>query len=117
MTAIALYAALKFWLPMVTAFILICKGYTSGVNKLTTWADKLLNNHLSHIQTATEATAATMLTHAAKSALLLEEIRTDGSAAALSVAQVATNLKDAERRSTERQTEILRDLAILKDRQ
>ena len=57
MTAPDVYAALKFWLPMVTAFGLIIRAYHSAAGGITSWADKLLNNHLSHIQAGTERTA------------------------------------------------------------
>jgi hypothetical protein len=57
MTAIALYAAVKFWLPLLTAFGLVIKAYGSTKRGITAWADTLMNNHLSHIQAATEETA------------------------------------------------------------
>jgi hypothetical protein len=92
MTAPDVYAALKFWLPMVTAFGLIIKAYHSAAGGITSWADKLLNNHLSHIQAATEKTAA-----------LLEQSQKE---------QKAYQEKDALV-----QHDITTSLAILKDRQ
>lgn len=60
MTLAVFYAALKFWLPIITAFTMVYKAYGSAKTGITAWADKLLNNHLSHIQSATEETANLM---------------------------------------------------------
>jgi hypothetical protein len=51
-----LYIELKFWLPVVTAFTIVVKAYLGGKGKISDWADQLLNNHLSHIETATTST-------------------------------------------------------------
>jgi hypothetical protein len=92
MTAIAFYAALKFWLPMVTAFVLVIKAYRTLSSGVTTWADKLLNNHLSHIQTATEATATLL-------------------------AQSHKDQQEYQKKDAETQQSIITSLEILKDRQ
>lgn len=50
------YDILKFWLPIVSAFGLVIKAYTSTKVSVTTFAEKLLNNHLSGIEKATTST-------------------------------------------------------------
>lgn len=55
-TGIEVYAALKFWLPLATAFTLVYKAYTSAKKNIGEWAHTLLNNHLAHVQDATEQT-------------------------------------------------------------
>jgi hypothetical protein len=87
MTALAFYAALKFWLPMLTAFGLVIKAYKSAKVGVTAWADALLNNHLAHIQAATEATAS-----------LLREAQ------------------EYQRKDAETQRQIITSLEVLKDR-
>jgi len=91
MTAPDIYAAIKFWLPMVTAFGLIIKAYHSATTGITSWADKLLNNHLSHIQAATERTAT-----------LLE--------------QAQREQKEYQAKDAEVQQGIVTSLEVLKDR-
>lgn len=66
MTGIALYAALKFWLPIVTFFGLLIKAYKTAKGGIQQFADSLLGNHLHTIQENTGKTAA-----------LLEEVRDD----------------------------------------
>lgn len=53
---ISFYAGLKFWLPLASAFALIIKAYGTAKKNVSEWADKLLNNHLTHIEAATGAT-------------------------------------------------------------
>ena len=50
------YEAVKYWGPLAGAFLMVYRGYKKAGAKLTEWADKLLNNHLHHIQEATQAT-------------------------------------------------------------
>jgi hypothetical protein len=54
----ALYHEVKFWLPMITTFGIVVKAYLSGKAGVSAWADKLLNNHLAGIETATQSTEA-----------------------------------------------------------
>jgi hypothetical protein len=116
MTALAFYAALKFWLPMLTAFTFIYKGFKAAGKGLTLWADKLLNNHLSHIQTNTEDTALVMRQFSEAAIGLLEEIRNDGKAAAVAVKQVQTDLKEAQDKGNDRFHTIAQDITIIKER-
>lgn len=116
MTALAFYAALKFWLPMLTGFTFVYSGWKSATRRITEWADRLLNNHLSHIQIATEDTAEAVKEYASASLKLLEEIRNDGKAAAHAVAQVRSDLKEHEDADTDLQGKILLGIEVLKDR-
>lgn len=50
------YEILKFWLPVVSAFSLVIKAYFSMKKSIGAWANRLLDNHLSHIETATAST-------------------------------------------------------------
>lgn len=51
---------LKFWLPILSAFGLVIKGWRTAVEKVTAWADRLLNNHMHHIEANTAETAEAM---------------------------------------------------------
>ena len=52
----SLYRELRFWLPMITAFGLVIKGYLSAKANVSGWMEKLLDNHLVHIEEATVST-------------------------------------------------------------
>lgn len=51
-----LYDAVKFWLPLLSAFALVWKAYSGAKKNVSDWAETLFSNHLSHIQAATETT-------------------------------------------------------------
>lgn len=105
MTGEAIYEIVKFWLPIATAFGLVIRGWKSAKGGVTQWADLLLNNHLSHIQTATEASAS-----------LLKEVRDNGVSAAAAVAQISQDLRLHEDSTLKVQRDILVGIEILKDR-
>jgi hypothetical protein len=50
------YEIFKFWLPIVSGFAMVIKAYTSTKKDLAEWAERLLQNHLSHIEDATVST-------------------------------------------------------------
>lgn len=50
------YEIVKFWLPVASAFGLVIKAYTSTKASVTEFAERLLNNHLSGIEKATQST-------------------------------------------------------------
>jgi hypothetical protein len=54
------YDSLRFWLPLVSGFAIVVKAYMSAKKSVGEWASRLLNNHLSHIQAATQETAASI---------------------------------------------------------
>jgi len=47
---------IRWWLPIVSAFLLTIKAYTTGKKNVASFCDKLLSNHLAHIQDATAST-------------------------------------------------------------
>ena len=47
---------IRWWLPIVSAFGLVIKAYTTSKKSLATFCDTLLTNHLTHIETATTST-------------------------------------------------------------
>ena len=100
-----IYEAAKYWLPLLSICTLVYRAYRKATRGITMWADKLMLNHLTHIQTATE-----------KSATLLEEVRDDGKRTIELTIQVARDLKDHQAKDDQIQGNILRDLAVLKDR-
>ena len=51
------YEIIKFWLPIISAFGLVIKAYTGGKKSVSEFCDKLLSNHLSHIEEATVSNA------------------------------------------------------------
>ena len=55
-TPFVAYEAVRFWLPLVTIGGLIIKAYISATKKISTWAERLLTNHLAHIEIATTST-------------------------------------------------------------
>jgi hypothetical protein len=50
------YNFIKYWLPIISAFLMVHKGWNTFKTNVNGWADKLLNNHLSHIQSSTQET-------------------------------------------------------------
>ena len=63
MSMLALYEQLKFWLPVVTFFTLLVKGYISMKKAAQSWANTMPDNHMAHIQASSEraSTAVTEL--------------------------------------------------------
>lgn len=51
---IAISEVLKVWLPFVTVTSVLFAAYRSTKKSITTWANKLMNNHLDHIQKSLE---------------------------------------------------------------
>jgi len=50
------YEIFKFWMPVISGFAFVIKAYTSTKKDLADWAERLLQNHLSHIEEATVST-------------------------------------------------------------
>src|ERR1019366_3757466 len=55
----SIYGELRYWLVWVSAFGIVIKAYFSVKKNASEWMALLLDNHLSHIQAATTATAET----------------------------------------------------------
>jgi hypothetical protein len=49
-----IYEQLKFWLPVSTFLALVYKAYTKAKDGVSMWAETLLDNHMAHIQGASE---------------------------------------------------------------
>lgn len=47
---------LRWWLPLVSGFGIVIKAYFSAKKSVTDFAERLLNNHLSGIEAATQST-------------------------------------------------------------
>lgn len=54
MTGLEVFAFIRLWLPVATVGGLIIKAYFTTKNGITNWANKILDNHMAHIQDATE---------------------------------------------------------------
>lgn len=52
------YDYLKYWGPIITFFALVVRAYLTAKKNIGTWADKLLTNHLAHIEVSTTNTVA-----------------------------------------------------------
>jgi len=112
MTGTQIYDAVKYWLPVTTFFTVGYSAYRSVLAKVTIWGNKLLENHLKHIQSATE-----------ESAKVLKEVRDNQISqgvkvdlVAAHVAKVANDLEKHEEADGEVQHQILTALEVLKDR-
>lgn len=109
---ISFYAGLKFWLPLASAFALTIKAYSTAKKNLSEWADKLLNNHLTHIE------AATTLTHTetVKTNTLLASQALQAGTVAKHVEEVKTTLNDHTDKEMQVWQGVVNTLAILEDR-
>src|SRR5208337_4603867 len=61
MTWQSFYEALKFWLPVVTVVGLIIRGYLSAKKAASAWANTMLDNHMAHIQDASEKASTAVI--------------------------------------------------------
>jgi hypothetical protein len=52
------YEILKFWLPIVSAGGIVIKAYLTVKKGVGDWAERLLSNHLVHIEAAAKSTEA-----------------------------------------------------------
>jgi hypothetical protein len=98
------YDAAKYWLPVITVITLIVRAYRNAKHGITEWANQLFNNHLTHIQIATESTAAS-----------LKEMVTYQKASAESVKKVAEDLELHEKQDLEIQGKILTGIEVIKE--
>lgn len=61
MTWLAIYAIIKFWLPIVTVLTLLVKAFNTIVGRVSEWANKLFDNHMNHIQDSVEKAAVAVV--------------------------------------------------------
>lgn len=100
-----IYEFVKFWLPVLTGFGMVFKAWRVARGGVTKWADSLLNNHLTHIQIATE-----------QSAKLLVEVRDDHRVAKQEITGIRSDLHTHEVATLAVQQQILTGIEVLKDR-
>ena len=130
MISTVVYDQLKFWLPMVSAFVLAYKGFRSIKKSIDGWAETLFRNHLSHIQDATIATVAATnetnkllvqaATHAVETAKNVEAVKTElaFNRADLTdnIRTVRTDLKDHGDKEMAVWMGVVNTLSLLEDR-
>jgi hypothetical protein len=97
------YEIFKYWLPLISGFGLVISAWKTTKELFTAWADKLLNNHLHHIEINTAETVLTMKQ-------VLEEQRTNFSL-------IRDDFHERAELDTKVQQAILTNLEVLRDRQ
>jgi hypothetical protein len=108
----ALYSFLKWAAPILGATGFALKMRTDVLKRADDWANKLLNNHLNHIQTATmETVAETKTTNKLLAAAALKDIET-----ANRVTEVKETLIEHHDREQQVWGGILNTLSVLEDR-
>jgi hypothetical protein len=67
-TGLAVYAFIRFWLPIASAvalagklFLVTRKAVTNAKAEVSQWANTLLDNHMTHIQDSAEKAAAAVV--------------------------------------------------------
>jgi hypothetical protein len=83
LTWIAVYAAVKFWFPLFTAlgvltkvFLAIRNGLNTAKAEISEWASTLLDNHMTHLQSAAEEGVSCMREMADTNRELVQTMRT-----------------------------------------
>lgn len=108
----AVYTAAKYWIPLSTLFVMVFKAYTSGKRSIGAWAEKLLSNHLTHIQAATESTVL----ETKKTNVLLETAAVKQDATSKEVTESKNLLKDNAEKQLQVWQGVVKTLAVLEDR-
>lgn len=118
-----IYAFIKYWGPVLGFFGILIKAYASAKKSVSTkfdaflgdvngWADKLLNNHLKHIEIATTETA----TLTEKTNALLVSTQLNDAVAATKAAEVAMALHEHNDRQAQVWQGVVTQLSVLEDR-
>lgn len=112
MTLLALFAFLKFWLPVVTAIgtttkiIFICRKYVRTLRTdIGDWASSLLDNHMAHIQTAAEEATESLKVMSATNQQVATTIQT-----------MREDFQQAQTENIRTQSAILTGIEVLRDR-
>ncbi|HEX3739440.1 MAG TPA: hypothetical protein VHV29_06910 [Terriglobales bacterium] len=112
MTLLAIYAFIKFWLPLATATSLCVKGffYTRSVVRnaqdgISIWTNTLLDNHMAHIQKAAE--------DASDSLKSIAEANHDF---AVAMREMREDFQESQAENIRVQGAILTGIEVLKDR-
>lgn len=97
---------------MISGFVLISKAYFTSKKSIGEWANKLLTNHLAHIQVATETTVA----ETKKTNALLDKAAQSDLVVAERVQSVAQSLNSHTEKQMEVWTGVVKTLSVLEDR-
>ena len=111
-TGAAIYAVVKFWLPAITAVILVIKGmlavhkfFSKMRTDVSEWAGQMLDNHMAHMQDAVE-----------RGAKAVEQMNVTMKTFAGELTQLRKDFQDHTKEDLRVQTAILTGLEVLKDR-
>jgi hypothetical protein len=112
MTPPAIYALIRFWLPLVTFFGLLIKGALLAGKRISNWADTFLDNHMNHIQESAEkaAVAVTELTKYHEGATILQKEMVS------QLTGIRSELSEQGKQILGTQHQIITGIEILKDR-
>lgn len=102
---LVVYETIKFWLPALTVLSLVVKAYFTAKKNIGVFCDKLLTNHLSHIELAVSNTES----ETKKTNDLLRD-------AAHKDEIVARDLTEHQARQTIIWESVAKTLAVLEDR-
>ena len=99
------YEIIKYWLPLASAFTMVWGIYRGTKKNISRWAESLFENHLKHIQKATEETVA----ETKKTNVLL-------GTAAMNIADVKLSLADHVAKAGQVWDGVTKTLTVLEDR-
>lgn len=112
MTWLAVYAFIKYWLPMTTAAGLLFKLYfiirnavRRTMDDIGIWANTLLDNHLTHIQASAEQASAS-----------LKELSETNREVASSMKSMREDFQETQVENLRVQSNILTGIEVLRDR-
>jgi hypothetical protein len=100
-----IYEQVRFWLPLISGFGLVIKAYSSAKNNISEFCNKLLDNHLSHIEVATVSNAE----EAKQTNILLKDH-------AGKIDMVQNTLRDHHEKQLQVWQGVIEGLTILKER-
>ena len=99
------YESIRYWLPLVSGFVMVVGLYRSAKKNISIWAETLFENHLQHIQAATTETVKET-----------KETNKLLNTAAMNIADVKTTLADHNLKEGEVWSGVVKTLALLEDR-
>jgi hypothetical protein len=106
------YELIRWWLPIITVITLVVKAYLSVKKSIGEWTNKLLDNHLAHIEKASISTEAeTKVTNK-----LLTQVSEQHATLEKKVDAVFTNMNMHQERQLQMWDGVAKTLAILEDR-
>jgi hypothetical protein len=100
-----LYEEAKFWGPLISGSVTFYLWWKSAKKSARDFADKMLDNHLQHIQQNTERTSQ-----------ILADMHEGQKNDARALAELSRGFKDHNVRDARTHAQMLSDLSVLKDR-